>query len=215
MPIDLSEFAQPTTTALLVIETQQGVIGEYTPAPLGALRDAAASRGLVPRLAKLVKAARKAGVHVFHCPAGARPDGLGSMMNTRLAQALKKSGRRGMVVGSPESANLPGLEPQEGDFVIWRTHGMTAFHDTSLDSICRNMGIRTIIPTGVSINVAITGATIEAVNRAYRVVIPTDCVVGFPPEYGDMVLKNALVGLAFLTTAQELAAAWDVDWSKL
>ena len=104
MPIDLSEFAQPNTTALLVIEVQQGVIGDATPAPLAALREAAASRGLVPRLSKLLKAARQAGVHVFHCPAGARPDGLGSMMNTRLAQALKKSGRRGMVVGSPESA---------------------------------------------------------------------------------------------------------------
>ncbi len=215
MPIDLREFAQPETTALLAIEVQQGIIGDYTPAPLAALRDAAAARGLVPQLSKLLKGARKAGVHIFHCPAGARPDGLGSMMNTRLAQALKKSARRGMVVGSPESANLPGLEPQEGDFVIWRTHGMTAFHDTSLDSICRNMGIRTIVPTGVSINVAITGATIEAVNRAYRVVIPTDCVVGFPPEYGDMVLKHALVGLAFLTTAPELAAAWGVDWSRL
>jgi nicotinamidase-related amidase len=215
MPIDLKEFADPATTALLAIEVQQGVIGEYVPAPLAALREAAASRGLVPRLSRLLKAARKAGVHVFHCPAVSRADGLGSMMNTRLAQALKKSGRRGMVFGSPESANLPGLEPEKDDFVIWRTHGMTAFHDTSLDSICRNMGIRTIIPTGVSVNVAITGATIEAVNRAYRVVIPTDCVVGFPPEYGDMVLKNALVGLAYLTTAEELAAAWDVDWSKL
>jgi hypothetical protein len=30
-----------------------------------------------------------------------------------------------------------------------------------------------------------------------------------------MVLKNALVGLAFLTSAPELAAAWGVDWSKL
>jgi nicotinamidase-related amidase len=215
MPIDLKEFADPKTTALLVIEVQQGVIGDYTPAPLSALRDAVKSRNLVPQLSRLLKAARKAGVHVFHCPAGARPDGLGSMMNTRLAQALAKSGRRGMVVGSPESANVPGLEPEEGEFVIWRTHGMTAFHDTSLDSICRNMGIRTIVPTGVSINVAITGATIEAVNRAYRVVIPADCVVGFPPEYGDMVLKHALVGLAFLTTAPELAAAWGVDWKRL
>jgi nicotinamidase-related amidase len=215
MPIDLREFADPKTTALLAIEVQQGVIGDYTPAPLSALRDAVKSRNLVPQLSRLLKAARQAGVHVFHCPAGSRPDGLGSMMNTRLAQALAKSGRRGMVMGSPESANVPGLEPEQGDFVIWRTHGMTAFHDSSLDSICRNMGIRTIVPTGVSINVAITGATIEAVNRAYRVVIPTDCVVGFPPEYGDMVLKHALVGLAFLTTAPELAAAWGVDWNKL
>jgi nicotinamidase-related amidase len=65
MPINLSEFVQPNTTALLAIEVQQGVIGDATPGPLSALREAAASRGLVPRLAKLLKAARKAGVHVF------------------------------------------------------------------------------------------------------------------------------------------------------
>ena len=208
MPIDLKEFADPKTTALLVIETQQGVIGKYVPVPLRALGDAAESRHLVPNLSKLLAAARNSGVTVFHCPAFTRPDGLGGMTNTRLHAAIKKSGAKGMVAGSEAAQNVPGLEPIEGEFVIWRSHGMTAFHDTSLDSICRNMGIRTIVPTGVSINVAITGATIEAVNRAYQVVIPTDCVAGFPPEYGDMVLKNALVGLAYLTTGEELAAAW-------
>ncbi len=33
-----------------------------------------------------------------------------------------------------------------------------------------------LVVTGVSVNIAVAGATIEAVNRGYPVVIPTDCV---------------------------------------
>lgn len=215
MPIDLREFSEPKTTAILAIEVQEGVIGKYAPAPLKALGEVARERGLVPRLSKLLKAARQSGVRVFHCPAYRRPDGLGSITNTRLAQALKKAGSLGILMGSAAAANMPGLEPQEGDFIIWRNHAMTSFHDTGLDSLCRNMGVKTIVPTGVSLNVAIPGATIEAINRNYKAVIATDCVAGFPAEYGDMVIKHMLIGLAVLTTAEELAKAWGVDWAKL
>jgi nicotinamidase-related amidase len=215
MPISLKEFAEPGITALVIHEMQEGVVGKSVPGPLRQLADVVEQRGVVTQLSKLLRAARKAGVKVFHCPAFSRADDLGSMTNTPLHNAIKKMGPRDFGSTSIGAANVPGLEPEAGEWIMWRSHAMTGFHDTSLDSLCRNMGIRTIVVTGVSLNCGVIGVTIEAINRAYRVIVPTDCVAGFPAEYGDMVLKHSLSGLSFLTTAKELAAAWGVNWNEL
>lgn len=215
MPINLKELAEPGKTALLIHEMQEGVVGKSVPGPLRQLAEVVEQRGVAQHLAKLLKAARKSGVKVFHCPAFARGDNQGSMTNTPLHNAIKKLGPRDFDTTSRGAAGVPGLEPQPGEWTIWRSHAMTAFHDTSLDSLCRNMGIGTIVVTGVSLNCGVVGVTIEGINRAYRVVVPTDCVAGFPAEYGDMVLKHCLSGLSFLTTARDLSAAWGINWSEL
>jgi nicotinamidase-related amidase len=209
MAIDLSEIAHPKTTALMLMEIQQAVIGKATPPLFTALRDSAEKIGLVPNAARLLGAARSAGVKVFHCPAYHRPGQEGFVTNCRLAQAVKRADMP-MGLGSEGADFLPEVKPQGDEFVMWRFHSPTLFHDSSLDSVCRNLGIATVVLTGLSLNLGIIGSTIEAMNRNYRVVIPTDCVAGYPAEYGDMVLKNTLHGLAYLTTARELAEAWGV-----
>jgi nicotinamidase-related amidase len=209
MPIKLSEFADPRTTGLMLMEIQEAVIGKATPPLFTQLRDSAQKVGLASNAGLLLKAARKAGVKVFHCPAYHRPGQEGFITNCRLAQAVKRA-EMPMLPGSEGADFLPEVKPEGNEWVMWRFHGPTIFHDSSLDSICRNLGIGTVVLTGLSLNLGIIGSTIEAINRNYRVVIPTDCVAGYPPEYGEMVLKNTLHGLATLTTARELAEAWGV-----
>jgi nicotinamidase-related amidase len=87
-------------------------------------------------------------------------------------------------------------------------HGMSPFAGTSLDVTLRAEGIRTIVATGVSVNVGIFGLVIEAVNHGYRVVIATDCVTGMPAEYAEAVLKNSLTLLATLRTSREILDVW-------
>lgn len=207
MAIDLSEIANPKTTALMLMEIQQAVIGKATPPLFTALRDSADKVGLVANTGRLLRAARGAGVKVFHCPAYHRPGQEGFITNCRLAQAVKRADMP-MNLGSEGVDFLPEVKPQGDEFIMWRFHSPTLFHDSSLDSVCRNLGITTVVLTGVSLNLGILASTIEAMNRNYRVVIPTDCVAGYPPEYGEMVLKNTLHGLAYLTTSKELAEAW-------
>jgi nicotinamidase-related amidase len=209
MAIDLKEIARPGNTALMLMEIQQAVIGKATPPLFTALRDAAEKVDLPTNAGSLLRAARSAGVKVFHCPAYHRGGQEGFITNCRLAQAVKRS-EMPMTLGSEGVDFLPEVKPQGDEFVMWRFHSPTLFHDSSLDSVCRNLGITTVVLTGVSLNLGIPGSTIEAMNRNYRVVIPTDCVAGYPPEYGDMVLKNTLHGLAYLTTSRELAEAWGV-----
>jgi nicotinamidase-related amidase len=106
-------------------------------------------------------------------------------------------------------AILPELGPDPRDVVAARNHGLTIFHETGLEALLRDAGIRTVVLTGVSVNIAITGAAIEAVNRGFTAVIPSDCVAGFPPAFVSDALRYSLRNLAYLSTSQAIAAVWD------
>jgi nicotinamidase-related amidase len=92
--------------------------------------------------------------------------------------------------------------------VVSRLHGMTPFTSTSLDQILRNLGIRTVVATGVSVNLGVFGMALSALDLGYQVVIPRDAVAGVPREYADAVLDNSLSLIATLTTAEQVVEAW-------
>jgi len=58
------------------------------------------------------------------------------------------------------------------------------------------------------VNVAITNLVMDAVNAAYRVVVPRDAVAGIPADYADAVIDNTLSLLATITTTDGLLEAW-------
>ena len=80
---------------------------------------------------------------------------------------------------------------------------------TDLDSVLRNLGIKTIVGVGVSVNIAIPNFVMDAVNRGYQFVLPRDAVSGYPREYAASVIDNSLALLATVTTTAAVVAAWD------
>lgn len=81
------------------------------------------------------------------------------------------------------------LTPHPQDISIAREQGMTGFYTTPLDPHLRNLGVKTVIITEVSASIAVNGTSIEAMNLGYRVIVPTDCVAGDPPEYVEQLLR--------------------------
>ena len=67
----------------------------------------------------------------------------------------------------------------------------------------------TIVAVGVSVNIAITNLVMDAVNAAYRVVVPRDAVAGVPTDYADAIVDNTISLLATVTTTADLLAAWE------
>jgi nicotinamidase-related amidase len=206
LPIDLGDLVKPAHTVLITQECQEGVLGKDVPLP--ALAEAA-GKAMVSNVARLAAAARRAGIRVVHCTVIQRLDGYGRNTNARLFQATKRSGTR-IFPGSAAAKVLSQIGTEESDIVLPRMHGLSPFQGTELDSVLRNQGVRTIVATGVSVNVAITNLTFDAVNAAYQVVIPRDAVAGFPPEYVEAVFANTLGAVATLTTTAELLALWDL-----
>lgn len=206
---DLSRLLDPAHTALLTSECQEGIIGSsaHLPALVEAVRDG----GVVENLRRLIDVARHAAVPILHCTVVTRPDRGGSSGNAPLLAFAQRGKGGSLLPGSPEARVLAALEPADSDYVIARLHGVSPFHDTGLDSILRNLGVRTVVATGVSLNVALLGLCFEAVNRGYNVVIPRDAAAGAPAEYVEALCRHTLRLLATLTTTADVTAAWKGD----
>lgn len=204
MPVDLKALLEPQRCALLLMECQEGIIGSG--ARMGALGEAVARHGTVAHIGRVLAAARAAQVPVFYLTVSRRADSGGATANCLLL-ALGRKGTP-LVPGSPQHAVVQPLAPQEGDYVVNRFHGVTPFHATELDQLLRNLGVRTVVATGVSVNVGITGLTIDAVNCGYQVVIPRETVAGTPDAYVESVFEHTLRLLATVTTVDQVVQAW-------
>jgi len=79
---------------------------------------------------------------------------------------------------------------------------------TDLDAVLRNLDVRNIIATGVSVNVAITNLVMDGVNKGYNMIVPRDAVAGYPAKYADAVLDGTIALLATLTTTDEIIEVW-------
>jgi nicotinamidase-related amidase len=204
VPLDLHGLLDPGRTALLMLECQEGIIGPG--ARLRALAEAVARRGTVAQIARVLAAARGAGARVFHLTVARRADGEGAAANCRLLAATRKGGP--LLPGSPAHAIVAPLAPADGEWVLTRWHGLTPFHATELDQLLRNLGVATVVATGVSVNVGITGLVIEAVNAGYQVVVPREAVAGTPDDYVASVLEHTVALLATVVGVDQLCAAW-------
>lgn len=205
MPIDLRELTDPVHSAVLTMEMQRGVMGDLASIP--DLAKAAAATGMVDATARLLAAARDAGARVVHCTAQFRSDRAGSATNAPLlAVMLRRPGH--LVVGSDAAQIMPELDPQPGDVISSRGHGLSPFIGTSLDMTLRNLGVRTVVATGVSVNIGVFGLVLEAVNLGYSAVLPTDCVAGVPPEYAAEVIERSLSLMATCVRSEDLIDLW-------
>ena len=204
MPTDLRELVRPEHTAVVTQECQKGVLGDGGPFPQ--LVEAARSE-LIPNGARLLKAARALDVAVIHAIAARRPDGLGYNTNARLFGAVRKSGVV-LELGTPLTEVIDEFDPQPSDINSVRMHGIGPMWATDLDPIMRNLGVKTIVAIGASVNVGITNLVMDAVNAGYQVVLPRDAVAGVPKEYADAIIDNTLSLLATVTTTDDVIGAW-------
>jgi len=187
------------------MELQKGVVG--SDAMLPDLADEVERVGLLDVARRVCDGARRAGVRVVHCTHETRPDGVGATVNCRIF-ALSERMRRERGYSATEIGR-PGVELVDGladptDIVVPRLTGMTPFTSTSLDQILRNLGIKTVIATGVSVNLGIYGMAMTAVDLGYQVVVVRDAVAGVPAEFARAVIDQSLSLISTVVTSEDL-----------
>ena len=209
-PQALASLADPASTAVLTMELQRGVVGPGS--MMEALSRQVAAAGTVRAAAAVCDAARNAGARVVHCVVETREDGAGGAVNCRILGLADKLRReRGIaptLVGSEGARLVPELGEDPRDLVVARWHGLTPFTSTSLDQTLRNLGVTTVVATGVSVNVGILGLCLSAVDLGYQVVLVRDAVAGVPEDYSDSVIEHSLAMVATVVTSAELLDAW-------
>jgi nicotinamidase-related amidase len=197
-------LAQGEPAALIINECQNAMV-DPAHGGNGGLAAEATRRGMVERIAALARACRAAGVLVVHTTMVPRPDGVGTTANSLLLGSLVKKGA--VVAGSPAAEIHPLLTPDGRDVVLPRMHGLSPFHGTELEPVLRSRGVTTVVVTGVSTNIGVPGACLEAVNRGFTVVVPEDCTAGAWQEAHEFQVTHTLPLLATVTTSAEVVAA--------
>jgi nicotinamidase-related amidase len=192
--------------ALLINECQRGLL-EPEHAVFPGICEQAAARGIVPRIVALAAAFRAANqpvifVHVVH-----RADYAGVSINNPAVSAVVRMGA--LREGSLQVEPVPELQPEPGDHVVRRYSGMTVFYGNHLDSTLRNLEIRTIVPVGVSTNVAVPGMVLGALDRGFQVVLPEDCIAGTSQAAHEAIVQHQLRPLVTLTQSSDMISLLD------
>lgn len=189
--------------ALLINECQNGMVNPDVVANEGLVAEAA-RRDIVARIAELASACRDHGVPVVHNTIVPRADYVGTRASCLLLGALVKSGV--VVEGNPGADIHPALGPQAGDIVIQRVHGLSPFHGTELEPVLRDLGVQTVIVVGVSTNVGVPGACLEAINRGFTAVVAEDATAGAWQDAHDFQVRHTLPLLASVSTVDEIVS---------
>ena len=193
----------PETTALIVIDMQRDFI---EPGGFGAAlgNDVSPLRAIVPTVARLLAAARRAGLCVIHTRECHRPD-LSDCPPAKRDRGTPKlrigdTGPMGriLIAGSAGVEIIPELAPQAGEIVLDKP-GKGAFHATGLETILVQHKIRQIIFAGVTTEVCVQTTMREANDRGYECLLAEDATESYFPDFKQATLQmiraqGAIVG---------------------
>jgi nicotinamidase-related amidase len=116
-----------------------------------------------------------------------------------------KPRRSTAIEGAPVTEVVPALAPRPGEHTVFK-HRYSAFENTDLEHLLRNLEIETLIICGVNTNNCVLCACFDAFNRDYRVLVLKDvCASMNGPDYHEAALKLIEAALGWVIHSDELA----------
>ena len=183
----------PLTTALMVIDMQRDFIDpDGFGAALG--NDIRPLRAIIPPTARLIAAARGAGLPIIHtrechaqdlsdCPTTKRERGKPTL---RIGD-LGPMGRI-LVAGEPGTEIVAELKPIDGEIVVDKP-GKGAFYATNLQDQLERLGVESLIFAGVTTEVCVRMTMREANDRGYNCLLATDATESYFPEFKSATIE--------------------------
>ena len=155
------------------------------------------AKHIIPNIKRLIQAARAADVPMIyandaHLPADSE---------------LKKWGKHAMK-GTRGAEVIPQLKPAKGDYVLdKRTY--SGFFETGLDLLLREMGVDTIVLTGLDTNICVIHTAADAFFRGYKIVVTEDATEALSEqEYQEGLQYLKKVYDAEITETDEVIKRW-------
>lgn len=187
MPLTLS----PKTTALILIDLQNGIVNVPREPRSGADVVAAAKR--------VAERFRAADAPVFLVHVDFAPDYIDALKQPVDAPTPRPEG--GLPPGYAEFA--PGL-PHETDIIV-RKRNWGAFYGTDLDALLRRRGIRTIVLGGITTNFGVESTARDAWERNYELVVLEDLCTSATADMHAFSVTSVLPRIARIRQSSEIA----------
>ncbi len=188
---------EPEGTALLVIDVQKGIFNPAAARQRPWFHRTAAERA-VPNIARLLEAARAAGVEVIFT----------------VIQSLTRDGRDRSIdyketgfhfpPGSREAEVCDEVRPMADEIVLPKTSS-SLFNSTIFEFLLRNMGLDTVIVTGFLTDQCVDHTMRDGADRGFRMLCATDACTTDTAERHEAALA-AFRGYGRQTTTHEIVA---------
>jgi nicotinamidase-related amidase len=189
---DLPPF-DPVTSALLVMDFQITIVDSV------ADKDA-----LLARTAKLLDAAREAGVLVVYVVVGFR-DGYPEVSPKNLAFSQILAGGR-LLASDPTAAIHAGVAPRASEVIVTKRR-VGAFSGTDLEMVLRARGIETLILAGIATSGVVLSTLRHAADADYRITVVADCCADRDPEVHKVLTEKVFPRQATVANQGAVVAA--------
>lgn len=203
-------------TALIVIDMQNDFCSSSGwLAQMGA--DVSGTHALIDPINRVTAAARQSSVPVIWLNWGVRPDRLNLSAGTRftfdpnatgqgLGDAMppdptgrRPDGARILQKDSWGADIVDGLQVGEADILVDK-HRLSGFWDTPLDSILRNLDVRTLMFAGINSDECVLATLMDANFHGYDTILMQDCTATTSPDFCyDATIYNVRFCLGFTT----------------
>jgi nicotinamidase-related amidase len=188
----MSLTLDPSTTALVVIDLQRGIVGSPT-VPLSAADVVTRAARLVTRFRE-----RKGLVVLVHVDTGPT----GELFPRPITDI-----ERPRVTPPPGWSDfVPEMTPQPGDVVVTK-HQPSAFFCTDLEVHLRRRGIQTIVLCGIATNIGVEATARVGFEHGYNLVFASDAVTARDAELHAGSVSKFFPTIGRVRTTEEILAS--------
>src|SRR5258707_10720438 len=213
----------PARSAVIVVDMENDFAAKGGMFDRAGVDISGAEKAIAPT-AKVLAAARQAGLKIIYLKMGYRPDlsDLGATDSVNRTRHLKfgvgqkiqaPDGRESwlLIRDTWDTDIVPELKPQASDIVIYKTR-FSGFYQTDLDATLKKLGIKYLIFTGVTTSICVESTVREAMFRDYLCVMLRDCMsepIGhdLPRTNHDASLLNVEVLFGWVSESDQFIKA--------
>lgn len=176
------------TTALLVMDVQQNIVGRYD-----------SPDAYLARVASAVAAARKAGVKVVYVTVSFRE---GRPEISKRSKMFGNIAPTGFVTGDPSTSVHPAVAPTAGEILVTKRR-VSAFSGSDLDVVLRAGNIDTLVLCGIATSGVVLSTVRQAADLDYRLIVLSDGCLDQDPEVHRVLTEKVFLRQADVKTVEE------------
>jgi ureidoacrylate peracid hydrolase len=192
---ELPATVAPAHTALLVIDVQNDFCKD------------APRKAMIPKIRRVLDAARAAGVTVIYVQNTVLPGGLSDSPADLMRRRKLGINTEVTIDGTWGHRFVDELAPVAGDPII-RKHRLSALTGTTLDTVLRSRDIRTLVCTGTATHGCVINTAYAAVASNYYVVVVEDCVASWRADLHEAALFLMRNTINYVVEANLLLSTW-------
>ncbi len=152
------------------------------------------AENIIPNIKKIIETARKKNIPIIYLADKHYP----------VDHELKIWGPHAMY-NSPESRIIDELKPDENDYVLYKRN-YSGFRGTGLDILLRDLGIDTVILTGIHTHICVLHTAWDAFYYGYNLIVVEDAVAAFSKKDHEYALNymKQVYGAKIMKTSEVL-----------